>query len=110
MEVEVMKLTLVVRPLALLALMVSSSHCWAHSWYPSQCCSDRDCMPADSMVVDAHGDKLVFVGSKMIWVSKNLRPDPSQDGRVHICYRDVGGELDGRPNFVAFCLFIPAQS
>jgi hypothetical protein len=82
----------------------------AHSWYPRACCSNKDCRPADGLRTDQRGDRLVLVGGQTIWVSRFQKAMPSQDGGVHICYREVGGELDGSTNLVAICLFTPAES
>lgn len=40
----------------LVIVAASASLASAHSWYPKECCSDQDCMPADRIEVDSHGD------------------------------------------------------
>jgi hypothetical protein len=97
-------------PIAAALLALGAIRANAHSWYPSECCSDKDCKPASRLVIDQQGDRLVFVGGQKIWVSKYHKARPSQDGQVHICYREVGGELDGSSNIVAICLFTPGES
>jgi hypothetical protein len=82
----------------------------AHSWYPKECCSDRDCMPADGIASDARGHRIVLVGARRIWIPNGLAARPSPDGRVHICFRVVAGELDNSTFTVPICLFVPAQS
>ena len=82
----------------------------AHDWYPMECCSDRDCVQGDQLVIDDRGDRIVLVGARRIWVSKYLTPRPSPDTRVHICFREVNGELDGSLFPMTICLFIPAES
>ncbi|MGE3915683.1 MAG: hypothetical protein AB7F78_08295 [Hyphomicrobiaceae bacterium] len=75
----------------------------AHSWYPHDCCHDRDCKPADSIEVDERGDFEVRVGNDRVWVPKSFAIRPSQDSRIHICYRE-----EGEPTFLMpFCLFLP---
>ena len=76
----------------------------AHSWYPRECCSDHDCMPAESLYKDRHGDTIVIVGTNRIWVPRGFAARPSHDDQVHICFRE--NEFD----FKAICLFLPAQS
>lgn len=82
----------------------------AHEWYPRECCSGRDCVLADRLMIDDRGDRIVLIGSRRIWVSKYVSPRPSPDGRVHICVREVNGELDGALFPMTICLFIPAES
>lgn len=77
----------------------------AHSWYPEECCSHRDCMPADSMITDARGDLLVTVGNRNVWVPRGFHARPSPDGRIHICFHE-----DDYSFTMPLCLFVPAQS
>jgi len=76
----------------------------AHSWYPMECCSNHDCMSADGLETDRHGDRIVIAGQRRIWVSRGFAVRPSQDDRIHICFR--ADEFD----FKVICLFLPAQS
>jgi len=82
----------------------------AHEWYPQECCSGRDCLQADQMTIDHRGDRTVTVGNRRIWVTKYLSPRPSPDDRVHICVREVNGDLDGALFPMTICLFVPAES
>ncbi len=91
---------------ALVMITASSSFSFAHSWYPEECCSDRDCMPADRIEVDARGDFRVIVGRISIWVPRGFAVRPSLDRRIHICLRE---EKDLR-FLVPLCLFVPAES
>ena len=77
----------------------------AHSWYPKDCCSDRDCMPADAIGIDHHGDRFVMAGDLRIWVPHGFAVRPSQDGRIHICFH-----VDDHKFLMPLCLFLPAQS
>ena len=97
--------TLVLAAAFLGALLLWPSSVTAHSWYPAECCSQRDCMPADSMSMDARGDLLVIVGTQKIWVPRGFDVRPSQDNRIHICFH-----LDDHKFLMPLCLFIPAQS
>ena len=45
-----------------MANMVSPAR--GHSWYPRECCSNRDCMPADRVETDDRGDLRVTVGQE----------------------------------------------
>jgi hypothetical protein len=90
-----------------MANMISPAR--GHSWYPRECCSNRDCVAADGITSDARGDRVVLVGARRIWIPSGLAAGPSPDGRVHICFREVAGELDNSIFVMPICLFVPAQ-
>lgn len=77
----------------------------AHSWYPRECCSNHDCTPADAIGIDQRGDTFVMVGQRRIWVPKGFASRPSQDHRIHICFR-----VDETNFPMPLCLFLPAES
>ena len=75
---------------ASLLLALPTAH--AHDWYPRECCSSRDCAPADTVV--RHDDGSYFVTARGIslvipWWFRPWRPSP--DGRVHVCFRQFTG-------------------
>ena len=63
----------------------------AHSWYPQECCSDKDCAPVDDVEVVEGGYR-----TQGLFVAKN-RARPSLDARYHLCRHQ---------NYV-FCFFVP---
>jgi hypothetical protein len=82
----------------------------AHSWYPEECCSDDDCVPADAINADDRGATIVSVGDYRIGIPAGLKPRSSPDGRIHICFQVVWGDVDGSSVTVPICLFLPSQS
>jgi len=76
----------------------------AHSWYPVDCCSGKDCVLADGMFKDSRGDTVVSVGSQLFTVPSDLKRRLSPDGRIHVCiqYDEFGVRY---PN----CLFVPGR-
>lgn len=92
--------------LVLVTVAASPSLSSAHSWYPKECCSNQDCMPADRIEVDARGDLRVIVGPLRIWVPRGFAVRPSHDTRIHICFRE---EKDLK-FLMPLCLFVPAES
>lgn len=59
----------------------------AHSFYPLECCSDRDCYPVPvERVKTVPGGWLVEGGTFIAY--GEARPSP--DGRFHICRREDG--------------------
>src|SRR5262245_56247081 len=90
----------------LMALLTTTSlPAAAHSWYPKECCSDDDCMPADGISTDIRGDLSVHVGKRRVWVPKGFSIRPSRDHRIHICFH-----IDDHKFLMPLCLFLPAQS
>jgi hypothetical protein len=96
--------------LALLVVTGLEPQAHAHAWYPKECCSDHDCVPADAIVTDERGGKIVVIGLTRIPIADDFTARSSPDGRVHICFRTTAGEQYGGPSFVPLCLFLPAQS
>lgn len=81
----------------------------AHSWYPKECCSEHDCMPADAMVTNEQGEKVVIVGPHRISIPRRLASRSSPpDSRIHICFAVRTSEYG--PYDLPLCLFLPAQS
>jgi hypothetical protein len=77
---------------------------WAHSWYPRECCGGHDCMPADRIVADAYGNRMVIVGERRVWIPPGFAVRASPDGRIHVCFTDdVYGAQAPR------CVFAPAE-
>lgn len=89
----------------LIAAVLWSPAASAHSWYPSECCSNRDCMPADGIEVDVRGDLQVRVGTTRIWIPRGFATRASPDNRMHICYH-----IDDFTFAMPLCLFVPAGS
>jgi hypothetical protein len=91
--------------LAALLATASTLPAAAHSWYPKECCSNRDCMPADGTSTDVRGDLSVHVGNRRVWVPNGFSVRPSRDDRIHICFH-----VDEHNFPMPLCLFLPLQS
>ncbi len=98
--------------LALLAL-ASCGPAVAHSWYPYDCCSDRDCWPM-GLDADAREPEPAIVPGGYRLRDGTFVPEhqtrPSRDGRFHVCRR--AGQADGamiRPADKPACLFVPQR-
>jgi hypothetical protein len=89
----------------MLSLLAPALPAFSHSWYSKDCCSDHDCMPADSIEIDRNGDFQVSVGPTRIWVPRGFAIRPSRDKRIHICFR----EEKALKFLMPLCLFLPAQ-
>jgi hypothetical protein len=60
----------------------------AHDWYPLECCSDRDCAPADTVERRDDGSYLVTSrGMSAVIPADYARWRRSPDGRIHVCIR-----------------------
>lgn len=72
-----------------------------HSWYPPECCSDRDCKPLAAAFIPKPlpgGDWLLTTGE----VVPRAKVKWSPDGFYHLC------KLEWEP-FTTYCLFVPPQ-
>ncbi|MFC5423951.1 hypothetical protein ACFPOB_31015 [Bosea eneae] len=110
-----------VRLMAVLAVLAIALFCLAHfaparahSFYPWECCHDRDCWP---MGVDADAREPEPVETAAGWrlhdgiVIPFAETRPSPDGRFHVCRG--GGRLEGpviAPSGRKPCLWAPAPS
>ena len=80
----------------------------AHSWYPKECCHDKDCAPVDNVAqvvpADGRAPQLIVTskhGKAVIPINFPVRE--SKDGRMHVCMRHTPyyGTVD------VICLFMP---
>lgn len=62
---------------------------FAHSWYPIECCSDRDCAPVadDAIEETASGFLIKATGEVVSFQKARVVPD----GRYHVCRYPSGG-------------------
>lgn len=65
----------------------------AHSWYDSQCCSDKDCSVVLDTQEDGHGNLIVTSKHGTVFISKEFTRRPSQDENDHICIINYNGKL-----------------
>jgi hypothetical protein len=75
---------------AVLTLVAPVSGARAHDWYPRECCSNRDCGPAETVVRRDDGSYLVTMRGMSVVIPadyRNWRPSP--DGRIHVCIRKL---------------------
>lgn len=92
--------------LAMAGLMTAAG---AHSWYPVNCCSERDCeaLPIDGIEETATGWHVRYLSERFGAVDEVIPRDRarhSQDGRFHGCWR-LSPE---RPRTI--CFFVPSNS
>jgi hypothetical protein len=76
----------------------------AHSWYPKECCSGRDCAPVEKVtwLVPAGGGLPQLVVTSTVGtavIPHDLPVRESKDGRMHVCIQDVW----------VICLFVPPR-
>jgi hypothetical protein len=71
-------------------LLLCTSAAPAHDWYPIECCGERDCFPADTVVRQEDGSYLVTAhGMSAVIPADYSRWRKSPDGRIHICIRKL---------------------
>lgn len=71
---------------------------FAHSWYPWECCSDRDCAPVPAgKVKEVFGGWLLEDGTFIAYAEARVSPDKD----FHVCRRQDGKgpliRLDKKP-------------
>jgi hypothetical protein len=69
---------------------VQAPHVLAHDWYPLECCAERDCAPADTVLRRPDGSYLVTSRGLSVAIPRdyhNWRQAP--DGRLHVCLRQL---------------------
>lgn len=106
-----MKAALPVLALLALASCGAGGPAYAHSWYPYDCCSDRDCWPMGTDADAREPEPRIVPGGYRLRDGRFVAERdtrPSKDGRFHICRR--AGMADGEmiaPTGKPFCLFVP---
>ena len=106
-----MKLAALMLPALLALAPVWGGPAAAHSWYPYDCCSDRDCWPMGEDADAREPDPTIVPGGYrthdgLFVAERDTRP--SRDGRFHVCR--AGGHPAGsviRPADRPVCLFVP---
>lgn len=94
---------------AAIAVGTTASAICARSWYPKECCSERDCVAADSLDISPDGDRIITIGRMQFWVPRPLVARSSPDGRIHVCM-GLGATEEGDIFTQPVCLFLPEQS
>lgn len=113
-----------IRPILLSLLLAGPAA--AHSWYDSDCCSDKDCAPVSPSAITIRSDGYLATlnpGDHPTVVRRTSRlipftdPDvrPSLDGEWHVCvapfFTDYGdmGRMSGvqTGNSEPLCIYVP---
>jgi len=77
-----------------------------HSWYDADCCSDKDCFPAENVVYYSYDRSYTAdVHGRHVRVGPEVKKLPSRDGSYHACLRD----RPGMPVRVK-CWYVPANT
>lgn len=64
----------------------------AHSWYPTECCSDGHCapVPGKQVTISADGYEVHYRDPTVTYYAPKWMVKPSPDGKYHLCV--VGGK------------------
>jgi hypothetical protein len=94
----------------MMVILMPPGRAYAHSWYPIQCCWDKDCAPAKvqrvfamSLIITKHGQ--AFVDDK---TQVHEVPKEHDDGTVHACIVPCPTEA-ARDKMCVRCIFLPAS-
>jgi hypothetical protein len=75
------------------------------TWYPKECCHDRDCRPVASIRQASQGLWVTTVDGQTVLIGPNQRRRASLDARWHVCL-----QKDVHHNIVVQCVFEPPNS
>src|ERR1700694_3073012 len=75
------------------------------SWYPKECCHDRDCRPVAMVRPTNDGMWMTTLDGQTVLVGPDQHRRPSQDARWHICLGKGAFE-----EISVQCLFEPPSS
>jgi hypothetical protein len=94
-------------PLAALVFAGAMTHALAHSWYPWECCSERDCFPISIPRSEiARTETGWFLKKERITIPFDaVRSSP--DGQFHICRTEAGEGTLITPHGKPPCLWVP---
>jgi hypothetical protein len=80
----------------------------AISWYPLECCHNKDCRPIASVQPANNGLWMTTVDGFTVLIGPNQSRRPSQDMRWHVCIgRD---DIDPTSTSTIVCVFEPPHS
>jgi len=105
-------LAILLLALSLVALVLparsaeGTHHAGASHWYPTRCCSAKDChpVPCADLVEDDKGDiQFTTDAGALVTVLKN-KVEPSQDAQCHICY-DPDTTVSKGVRYHGYCAF-----
>ena len=68
-----------------------------HSWYPNECCADKDCHPVPCDEI-SEGDNGAMHWKNLIFEGSQIRTSP--DSECHVCHLSE----EGRP-VIPICIF-----
>lgn len=67
-------------------LLIGLAEARGHSWYPTECCSDKDCRPVHAREIGQDGDSYTWQNLR---IPKTLSR-PSPDEHYHVCVVNLG--------------------
>jgi hypothetical protein len=78
------------------------------TWYPLECCHDKDCRPVASVRQGGNGLWMTTVDGFTVLIGPNQSRRPSRDMRWHVCIGRDDVEPSTTPSIV--CVFEPPHS
>lgn len=85
----------------LVAALPAPTFAYAHSWYPYECCSGKDCKPVACDEIEELKDG-TFRYDGVTFAKSSERP--SQDSKCHVCIQDYS--LGGKAMRSGRCIFM----
>ena len=91
---------------AILAFCLTPTIASAHSWYPHDCCNDRDCAVVVSLKELPDGVLRVETEHGFAFAPRGFEVKPSMDSKAHACLRQIGSDEE-QLGWALVCLFLP---
>lgn len=79
-----------------------------HSWYPEECCTNKDCYPVEWIKESSEGTTVKTEDGIQVTVPKSIHRLPSRDGDYHLCFPKNDLRVWGVTTI--FCFFIPGSA
>jgi hypothetical protein len=89
------------RTIAAAMMLIGVTTAEGHSWYPKECCHDKDCHPVPCAEIHLEPDGYVRVGR--VYFPPNMIHE-SRDSYCHICTSFPNADM---LNQIPQCVFVP---
>lgn len=87
-------------------LIIPHRSATAHSWYPHECCHDRDCAVVEATEFLKSGELRVTTVHGVGLVRDDTSIRASRDNSMHACLRQIGPDEE-HLGWQLICLFVP---
>ena len=91
----------------LIPLLFIPNIAMAHDWYDPACCSNRDCAPAEKVIILEDGRMQITTTHGTTIIPNEMIRRESKDHQVHACMRSMTMYGGGKNNMLPICVYMP---